>query len=389
MLFATATPAAADEVRENQWSLDYLNAEKAWQESTGKGVTVAVIDDGVDGSHADLERNVLEGKDFTGTGPAHRESTNDHGTAMAGIIAGHGHGANGSAGVKGIAPDAKILPIKQTKTGDDKVVGSYLEPVKYAVDQGAKIINMSFGTAGEPGDDDIEAIKYAAEHDVLLVASSGNSGSGNPYQPAVASGVLAVGAVDKNGEVWEDSNYGEHLMLTAPGVDMQVAAVTKPYSTGAGTSDAAAHVSGAAALIRAKYPDLTAGQVANRLVKTAKRAGSATEDKADPKYGYGIIQPYEALTADIPAGSKQGPLKTPDGGLYDDEAPKSPDQASGSDSDDDGAVFVAAAVIGVFLLLVLGVVLLVVRAKRKKRERQVHGGGHYPGPPPGQGHYGP
>lgn len=265
----------------------------------------------------------------------------------------------------------------------------------YAVDQGAKMINMSFATPGEPRSDDQEAIEYAAERDVLLVAGSGNVGSEIPNHPAVAPGVVAVGAVDRNGKIWEDSSYGEHLMLAAPGVDIQVPTVTSPYGRASGTSNATAYVSGAAALVRAKYPDLTAGQVANRLVKTAKRAGSATEDKADPKYGYGIIQPYEALTADIPAGSKQGPLKTPDGGLYDDEAPKSPDQASGSSSDDDDTLFIAAATIGVFLLVVLGVVLLVVRAKRKKRERQLHGGGHYPGPPsghypqPGQGHYGP
>lgn len=387
VLLTTAAPAAADEVRDAQWALAYLKADKAWQESTGKGVTVAVIDDGVDGRHPDLERNVLEGKDFTGSGGANNETENDHGTAMAGLIAGHGHGPGGNDGIKGIAPGAKILPIKHIESADGGESHSYGDAIKYAVDQGAKVINMAFGSPGEPRAEDETAIAYAMKKDVLVVAASGNSGSGNPYNPAVSPGVLAVGAVDKNGEIWEDSNYGKHLMLTAPGVDNQIPAITKPYGRSSGTSDATAYVAGAAALVRAKFPDLTAGQVANRLVKTAKRAGSATDGKPDPKYGYGIIQPYEALTDDIPAGSKQGPLKTPEGDSSADEQPTTPDQAAGSDgSDDNGWMLIAAVNVTLLVLLIIGAVLLVSRAKRKKREREAQAlaASRYPGaqPPP-------
>lgn len=343
---------------------------------------------------------------------------------MASIIAGHGHGAGGSQGVMGIAPDAKILPVKQSdKDIMDLNAGSFAEPLRFAVDQGVKIVNMSFGKAVlEP--EERAAIAYAAKNDVLLIASSGNAGTSGLEYPGAAPGVVTVGAVDKNQKIWEKSSYGEHLMLTAPGVGIETASVTEPYRHGAGTSDATAYVSGAAALIRAEYPDLTAGQVANRLVKTAKRAGSATETSPDPKYGYGIIQPYEALTADVPAGSKNGPLKEPEvkdgdsGGSAGagesgpgDEVPGVSDASGDSDSDS-GWMVIAAINLTVFVLLIIGVVLLVSRAKRKKREREAQAlaasryptgaqpppfpgqqqpgpyAGHYP-PPPGQGPPGP
>ncbi|WP_323375540.1 type VII secretion-associated serine protease mycosin [Streptomyces alkaliterrae] len=366
-----------------------LEAEKAWSESTGKGVIVAVLDSGVNGQHPDLERNVLPGKNFSSGDPADRETKNNHGTAMASIIAGHGHGSGGTQGMKGIAPDAKILPVKESDDDADRLDNpdavSYAEPLRYAVDNGAKIVNMSFSSYDIPSIEERKAIAYAIEKDVLLVASSGNSGSGNEQYPAATPGVLAVGAVDKNGKIWEKSSYGSHLLLTAPGVGMDSAAANGGYRHTAGTSNATAYVSGAAALVRAKFPELTAGQVANRLVKTASVPSGVSAP--DERYGYGVIRPYEALTADIPAGPKNGPLKDPEqvDGV---QPPGTAPTADDSGSDSTAAILGFVGFLGILTAVIVVVVLLV---KRSRRRRNTPPPGAYPGygapPHPGEPHH--
>ncbi|RPE34524.1 S8 family serine peptidase [Kitasatospora cineracea] len=227
---------------------------------------------------------------------------------MASLIAGHGHGDG--EGVVGLAPGAKILPIFH---GDG---GSMPKGIKWAVDHGAKVINISEVTDTAERDSFTEAVAYALQHKVLIVAGAGNDG-GPVLPPADVPGVLAVGAVDKNRKVWPQSNSGPQLMLTAPGVDVVMAGTggpgscTSQYCMADGTSDSTAYVSAAAALVFAKYPDLTPGQVANRLVKTAA-APAGVSQLPDSRYGYGVIRPYEALTADIPTGSAQGPLAAAD-----------------------------------------------------------------------------
>ncbi|MDX6313234.1 MAG: hypothetical protein QOF44_2698, partial [Streptomyces sp.] len=166
LLFGTAPVASADSIRDDQWPLTAFNAEKIWTVSTGKGVTVAVIDNGVDGSHPDLTGNVLPGKDFIGSGTADHEASNLHGTAMASLIAGHGHGSGGSQGVKGLAPDAKNLPIKYQNSDGTSFSGNgdWAEELRYAVDQGASVVNMSFVTYSLSNEEE-SAVAYAAEHD--------------------------------------------------------------------------------------------------------------------------------------------------------------------------------------------------------------------------------
>ncbi|MET9295859.1 type VII secretion-associated serine protease mycosin [Streptomyces sp. NPDC003077] len=378
LFVGTAPVASADQIRQEQWALVSLQAEKVWQESTGKGVTVAVIDSGINGNHPDLRGNVLPGKNFSTGDPADQETKNDHGTAIASIIAGHGHGPAGSLGVKGLAPDAKILAIKDTDTDGNSYRDGVAGPLRYAVDHGAKVVNMSFAGVGSLRDDEKEAIAYAAKKDVLLVAGAGNNGSANPYYPAAEPGVLAVGAVDKNGKVWERSNYGPHLLLSAPGVTIRSAAASESYQLTRGTSDATAFVSGAAALLRAKFPELTAGQIANRLTRTARMpTGVSGSDLPDPYYGYGVIRPYEALTDDIPAGSKNGPLKEPEA-QSDGQAAKTQEERENQWAAEDAASDTSAVlgIIGfscVVLLVIGGIVLLVVRRKKKRRD----------GPPPG------
>ncbi|GAB7030642.1 S8 family serine peptidase [Streptomyces sp. NPDC021749] len=381
LLFGSASAAVADQIRDDQWPLKSFDAESVWKVSTGKGVTVAVIDDPVNGDHPDLKGNVLPGKDIEDGGSANRENLDDHGTAMASIIAGHGHGAGNSEGVKGLAPDVKILPVA-IPTGDefsDSNSNDLADAVNYAVDNGASVINMSFGQA-VLSEKDRQALSNAVKKDVFLVVATGNDGVGHLDQLTSYPGVVAVGAVDKSGQVWGKSNYGPETMLTAPGTLIRSAAASKPYRLANGTSDSAAYVSGAAALLRAKFPDLTAGQIANRLVKTAGLPpGKEGMKLPDPHYGYGFIKPYSALTKDIPAGSKNGPLKTPKtepstagGATVAGSTGGGNEQANGQKESGLGMGAIAGIAVGV--LVVVGIIVLVV-VRQKKNDRN--------GPPPG------
>ncbi|WP_438485590.1 S8 family serine peptidase [Streptomyces sp. S186] len=393
LLFGAAPTASADQIRDLQWPLKNFEAENVWKESTGKGVTVAVIDAPVNGSHPDLTGNVLPGKSFIdGQQSDKSDGTNDHGTAMAAIIAAHGHGPGNADGVKGLAPDAKILPIAYPESGG----GVGLEgPIRYAVDHHAAVINLSI-SAASLSEAEKEALAYAVKKDVLVVAGSGNDGANELNAIASVPGVVAVGAVDKAGQVWEKSNSGSQLMLTAPGVKIASATASnsEPYRQGTGTSDSTAYVSAAAALLRSKFPDLTAGQIANRLVKTAGLPPSkAGLTLPDPHYGYGFIRPLRALTQDIPAGSKNGPLKTPqadpstatNGANSAGASSGTGDQASNQKSSGLGTIAIAGIAVGV--LVVVGiVVLVVVRQKKNGRNGPPPGGGFGgPGGPPGPG----
>ncbi|MEV7076001.1 type VII secretion-associated serine protease mycosin [Streptomyces sp. NPDC093990] len=386
LILAAAPTASADQTRRDQWALDALQAESVWKISKGEGVTVAVIDDGVNAEHQDLKGNVLQGKDFIDGDNDASPGDDDHGTGMASIIAAHGHGAGGADGVIGLAPEAKILPIRVNL---EKASG-FADEIRYAVDHGAEVINISmilsdsrYQDSASP--DDLAAVSYALAKDVLIVAGAGNDGLGPdlPF-PANAAGVVAVGGVDKSGKYWANSNYGPDVMLTAPATRIVTAgAPGNRLRIGDGTSDSTAFVSAAAALLRSKFPDLTAGQVANRLVKTAVLPASAKGlSLPDEKYGYGTIRPLAALTADIPAGSKYGPLATPES-----NNPSAAASAGTSSADSaaerekaDQKQMIFFAVLGVIALVVIGlVVLLIVKLSRRNKNNGGSGGpGAYP-----------
>jgi type VII secretion-associated serine protease mycosin len=312
LLLTSAPTASADYVRDQQWVLDAYKMDETWALTQGEGVTVAVVDSGVDGSHPDLTGQVLQGKDFTGGGNA-QEDVAGHGTGMASLIAGHGHGAGNKAGMVGLAPKAKILPLRVLQNKDDDFEDdTWAEAVRYAVDNGAKVINLSLGggTGSRTLPSGREAIAYAQAHDVVVVAAAGNEGGLTIAEPAALPGVVSVGAVDSAGNLWDKSNIGKGLTLVAPGVDIVSANPNRSdgYSLDSGTSDATAYVSAAAALVRAKFPDLTAGQVINRLIKSASFLHHKGLKAPDREYGFGILRPNKALTMDIPAGLEKNPL---------------------------------------------------------------------------------
>ncbi|MFD9685301.1 S8 family serine peptidase [Kitasatospora sp. NPDC059088] len=314
LVWAVAAPAAlADEVRDKQWALKTFQADaKVWPVSQGEGVTVAVIDSGVNPDHHDLIGQVLPGADFSGAKSDGRTDTDGHGTGMASLIAGHGHGAQ--AGVMGLAPKAKILPVKVRTSDGGPVPGQndLAAAIRFAVDNQAKVINMSIVGSSRFDTQARKAVAYAVSKDVVLVAGTGNDGStqGVGY-PAAFPGVVAVGAADSKGVVWDDSTSGSETTLIAPGVGIYHASVKSPtsYVTADGTSDSTAYVSATAALIRSKYPSLSAGQVINRMIKSATPPADGTA-VPNNRYGYGTVSPARALEPNsaVDNGSTDNPL---------------------------------------------------------------------------------
>ncbi|MEW2138265.1 type VII secretion-associated serine protease mycosin [Streptomyces sp. NPDC005409] len=303
---ATAAPAAADTIRDRQWGLLALRAEEAWGTTRGDGVTVAVLDTGVDDSHPDLAGQVLDGTDLIGMGAGRGDKAwARHGTAMAGIIAGHGHGPSRGQGVLGIAPQAKILPVRvileegdpgRTQARASKG-GALADGIRWAADHGADVINLSLGDDSdsahhEAGED--EAVQYALAKGVVVVASAGNGGeSGDRVSyPAAYPGVIAVTAVDRRGKKAAFSTRNWYATVSAPGVDVVIADPDRAYYEGWGTSAAAAFVSGAAALVRAAHPELSPAQIKKLLEDTAADSPAGGRDDAR---GYGTVDPVAAL----------------------------------------------------------------------------------------------
>lgn len=309
LLLAAAPVAHADAARDKQWPLQaYEAAQKIWPITTGKGQVVAVIDTGVRTTHVDLVGSLLPGKNFAPS--SYNVAANDaHGTMMASLIVGHGHGPGGSDGIMGLAPGAKVLPLTVDLSAPDSHA-EIAEAIRYAVAQGADVVNMSIGDAFS-NDLEQSAVAYAEAHNVVLVAAAGNDGLESNNYPASYPGVVDVGGSNQDGTIWSDSDYGPHIDLVAPGSNVlgDDSGSDTQYSLGNGTSGAAAYVSAAAALVRAKFPELTAGQVINRLIKSAidpnAQPGQTTPDL---HYGYGVMRPNVALTENIPAGPAAGPL---------------------------------------------------------------------------------
>ncbi|MFV0130759.1 type VII secretion-associated serine protease mycosin [Streptomyces sp. HMX112] len=304
-----AFPAQADTIRSRQWGLAALRTDEAWRTTRGAGVTVAVLDTGVDASHPDLAGNVLPGKDLVGFGARRGDRAwARHGTAMAGIVAGHGHGPGRVDGVLGIAPEARILPVRVILEGGDpartkarNTRGTALaQGIRWAADQGADVINLSLGDDSESAHPDAgedAAVQYALAKGSVVVASAGNGGEKGDHisYPAAYPGVIAVTAVDRYGTHAAFSTSRWYATVSAPGVDVVIADPDRKYYEGWGTSAASAFVSGAVALVRAAHPDLAPAQVKKLLADTARDrpvGGGHDDDK-----GYGTVDPAAAIEA--------------------------------------------------------------------------------------------
>lgn len=295
---------------DKQWELNRLQPEKAWPLSEGEGQIVAVIDSGVSNQPTQLAPQVLGGKDYVGN-DAHCDNV-PHGTIIAGIIAAAYN--EKSPQYYGVAPKAKILPVRVAEDSakfaqDENSPKKVAAAIKWAVDNKATIINLSLRT-----DDTAElreAIQYARQKDVVLVAASGNTGEnltpGATVYPAAYDGVIGVGSVDRNGAWVGSSNPAWFVDVAAPGAEITGIA---PRGNGyglmkdGGTSFATGFVSGTAALVRSYYKDLTADQVIERIEATADSPPGGWSKE----FGYGVVNPYRAVAS--LNGKLSGPPQT-------------------------------------------------------------------------------
>ncbi|MBA2812483.1 type VII secretion-associated serine protease mycosin [Streptomyces sp. KM273126] len=371
-----STTAHADEIRSQQWALDAMHAREAWRTTKGAGVTVAVLDTGVDDKHPDLAGNVLPTKDMVGFGASRGDETwAVHGTSMAGIIAGHGHGPGRADGVLGIAPEARILPVRVILEEKDparskarNTRGNALaEGIRWAADQGADVINLSLGDDSksahpEPAED--AAVEYALKKGSVVVASAGNGGEKGDRisYPAAYPGVIAATAVDKYGTRASFSTRRWYATVSAPGDDVVIASPDRRYYEGWGTSAAAAFVSGAVALVRAAHPGLTPAQIKQLLEDTARDAPAGGRSDS---YGFGFVDPEAA----IKAGGKLEPEGLDPAGYGQKYF------GSGPDPDQDGgsAFSWAAPVAGGLGILLLGGAVVLWRG-RIRRDHTDHYG---------------
>lgn len=331
---AATVPAGADEVRQQEWWIGKLHVGQAWKLSRGGGVTVAILSDGVDATQADVDGSVTVGPDYTNSNETTSTYVGLQGTAIASLIAGHGHGAGDASGIIGIAPRARILSVRVTLDVTDPALDSATTGVglpdaiaagiQYAVAHGAKVIDLPldpgepnpaqlaaiplpYGTTTPPQTAGITAaaggspaeqaaIAYALKKRVVLVAPAGDDGAGAnaPNYPAAYPGVISVGAFGANFVKAPYSVRQPYVTLTAAGENVMAADSDGGYATVSSTNAASAVVTGIVALIRSRFPQLSVAQI--RHVLTSSTVFRPTGGRQDGS-GYGTVDAGRALAA--------------------------------------------------------------------------------------------
>ncbi|MFE6935556.1 S8 family serine peptidase [Streptomyces sp. NPDC057699] len=378
-----AGTASADvDAQSKQWYLTPMHAEEMWKSATGKGIKVAVIDTGVNPETPSLKGQVLRGFDATGASGDEFDDYAGHGTTMAELIAGTGDGG----GLKGLAPDTKIIPLRVA--GADWETKESLNPldtadaIRAAADSDAQIISMSFGNEFKL-DQEIEAVKYAESKGKLFFAAVGNEGGeGNkPTYPAAYPEVVGVAATDPQGKASEYSQHGDFVDIAAPGDGIPTWCDSKFQGyceSEGGTSQATAITSAAAALIWSAHPDWTANQVLNVLLDTAGR-GDMEKGEVSNYVGHGIIRPavnilkgtgdpgapdISPLTNEKTAGSPASPAASASGSSQPEKKEKAEDAAMAGSSTDDSSQL-GLIIGGVAVVLVLGGGAFVLARRRR------------------------
>ena len=317
LLGATTPPGPvpdnpADPVRASEYWLDGARIREAWQTTRGKGVTIAVIDTGIAKVPQTFGDAVVGGTDVSGSGTPDGRTPlgavdGNHGSWVASLAA--GRGAADGTGMIGVAPEANLLSISVGFGAAAAVpfAEQVAKGMKWAVDNGADIINLSFTTNTLEWDRSWdEAFLYAFEHDVVVVVAAGNRGSGTSIigAPATIPGVLTVGGVDQTGTASvEASTQGITIGISAPSEGLLGVSADGKVAWWRGTSGAAPIVAGIAALVRSAHPDLDAANVINRIIKTAIPVDGAKKP-SDPLYGYGLVDAAAAISTDVPSVDK-------------------------------------------------------------------------------------
>lgn len=368
-----AAPALADGTRDKQWWISTLDLKTVHTITKGAGITVAVVDSGVDATHPDLKGNVLPGANFNDgdEGEKGQVDHNGHGTSVAALIAGHGHGSGNADGIIGIAPDAKILPVnvirEQGLTDPSRVVAG----MNWAIDNGADIINVSINSGYDA--DFQNVVNRAVNRGILVVAGTTNKTDQIPVgYPASITGVMGVSAVDEQGKQADSGVADPDNVIVAPGEDMPVAQPGGKYGNGEGVSLSTAIVSGAAALVKAQNPDLDYVALYKQIAETAQDAGDKGRDEV---FGWGILDVKNALTGTPDNRIAIAAANSPEQQLLEERARL---QANLDAKDADTAARIAkeqrekkiVILVGLGILavvVVLVVLLLIMRARRRQR----------------------
>lgn len=281
-------------VAERAYNLHRVQAMAGWDLELGDAeIIIAVVDTGISPDHAEFAARLVPGYDFVNNdnGP---DDDHGHGTHVAGII---GAAIDNQLGIAGICPRCSLMPVKVL---DEHNIGSWFTAAQglvYAVDHGARVINLSLG-ASAPSSTIEAAINYAESKGVLVVAAAGNAGSHEPFYPAAYENVLSVAATDGTDALWQLSNFGETIDVTAPGhliygVHPDMNNKFGGFTFKSGTSMASPHVAGLAGLLLSTNASYSPDELRRIIVNTADDLGTQGWDS---QYGYGRINVYSALT---------------------------------------------------------------------------------------------
>ncbi len=283
----------SDTFLNDQYALDMMDTYEAWDLVTGDAsVMVAIIDTGIDINHIEFQGR-LSPLSYNATteqvGLSHVLDDQDHGTRVAGVIAAN---KDNNEGIAGIAQNVELLIIKANEDGEDAFYDNVLaESIYYAVDQGADIINMSLGGPYE-NQTVQDAINYAHQNEVIVVAAAGNDGTDEPQYPAAYDHVVAVSSVDEDGQISEFSNYGDFIDITAPGGEIVTTVMNDSYKFVSGTSFAAPQITGVLALIKSLDTSQSYTDILNGLY------GGATDLNDPLYYGVGLANTYQSVKLD-------------------------------------------------------------------------------------------
>ena len=385
-----AGTARADSVRAHEWWLRSLDVNTAWATSMGSGVTVAVLSDGVEQNLPDLGGAVTTAPPLTGAPAATGQFLGADGTPIASLIAGRGHGSGGRSGIIGVAPAASILSVQVTLPANDPALSqaavasaipdAIATGIRYAVSHGARVIDLPLdpgqpgsggtgGAAAAAGGSAAEksAVAYALDHNVVLVAPAGDDGATTdaPNFPAAYQGVIAVGAFNSTFVKAPWSSQQSYVTVTAAGAGVKAAANNGQYVTMNSTSAASAVVAGIAALIRSRYPDLSAAEVRTALItSTMFRRANGRSDGS----GYGVVNAQKALAA---AAAVATPPRDTAGNLVDPRLSPAAVAATSATSNLPSQVLRAgeesAALLALLLLLIAG---YAATGRRRRAARQ-------------------
>lgn len=271
----------------SQWGLGAIKASQAWDTTTGSSsINIAVLDTGVDLDHPDLAAHLVTGYNAI-TATTNANDDHGHGTHVAGIAAGIIDNGKGTAGVAG---NCSIIPVKVLGSTGSGSSSDIIEGIIWAADNGAKVINMSLGGT-DYSQAYQDAVNYATNKGVLVIAAKGNSNTSAPHYPADLNNVVSVSAVDENYQKASFSNYGS-VDIAAPGTNIYASTFDGSYGYKQGTSMATPFVAGLAGLIFSKDSTLTPSQVENLMKTTAVDLGTAG---VDSYFGYGLIDAAAAL----------------------------------------------------------------------------------------------